>query len=95
ELFEANEWIYLNVKLNEPLNNSEIRKIKKNKNILEIIPIIDVELKENEVTLCNELNIEQAFVEFFKEESDGLVPKDNITKLFLQILEEGEKNEAN
>lgn len=95
ELLESNEWIYLKVKLNEPLTNSAIRKIKANKNVLEIIPIINIEEKENEVTIYNELNLEEAFIEFFKEESEGLAPNDNILKLFLEILEEGEKNETN
>lgn len=95
ELLESNEWIYLKVKLNEPLTNSAIRKIKANKNVLEIIPIINIEKKENEVTIYNELNLEEAFIEFFKEESEGLAPNDNILKLFLELLEEGEKNETN
>ncbi|MGL5349778.1 MAG: metallophosphoesterase family protein [Cetobacterium sp.] len=95
ELLESNEWIYLKVKLNEPLTNSAIRKIKANKNVLEIIPIINIEEKENEVTIYNELNLEEAFIEFFKEESEGLAPNNNILKLFLELLEEGEKNETN
>ncbi|WP_432205300.1 metallophosphoesterase family protein (plasmid) [Cetobacterium somerae] len=95
ELMESNEWIYLNVKLEEPLTNSTIRKIKSNKNILEIIPIIQIEEKEKEVSNYNEQTLEEAFVEFFKEETMGLAPNDNITKLFLEILEEGENNETN
>ena len=92
---ESKEWIYLNVKLEEPLTNSTIRKIKSNKNILEIIPIIQIEEKEKEVSNYNEQTLEEAFVEFFKEETMGLAPNDNITKLFLEILEEGENNETN
>lgn len=95
ELLDKNEWIYLKVKLDEPLTNSAIRKIKSNKNILEIIPIIEVNEEENEVTLYNETNLEEAFIEFFKEESEGLAPNDNILKLFLELLEEGEKDETN
>ncbi|MGL5702609.1 MAG: hypothetical protein ACRCW5_05680, partial [Cetobacterium sp.] len=68
---------------------------KANKNVLEIIPIINIEEKENEVTIYNELNLEEAFIEFFKEESEGLAPNNNILKLFLELLEEGEKNETN
>ncbi|MEG0389676.1 metallophosphoesterase family protein [Cetobacterium sp.] len=95
ELLDVNEWIYLYVKLDTPLTNSEIRKIKNNKNILEIIPII--ETKENiiEVSNYNEQNLEEAFIEFFKEESDGLEPNNNLKKLFLSLIEEGEKVETN
>ncbi|MGL4651934.1 metallophosphoesterase family protein [Cetobacterium sp.] len=95
ELLGLDEWIYLKIKLSEPLTNSEIRKIKSNKNVLEIIPIIEIEEKENEVAVYNETNLEEAFIEFFKEESDGLAPNDNILKLFLELLEEGENDETN
>ena len=95
ELIDKNEWIYLNVELEEPLTNSVIRKIKSNKNILEIVPIVKTKSKEIEVTNYNEQTLEEAFVEFYKEETMGLPPNDNITKLFLEILEEGESNETN
>ena len=95
ELIDANEWIYLNVELEEPLTNSVIRKIKNNKNILEIVPIVKVETKEIEVTNYNEQTLEEAFIEFYKEETMGLSPNENITKLFLEILEEGDNNETN
>ena len=95
ELMDANEWIYLNVELSDPLTNSQIRKIKSNKNILEIIPIIKIESKDIEVTNYNEQTLEEAFIEFYKEETMGLAPNENITKLFLEILEEGEDNETN
>ena len=95
ELIDANEWIYLNVELEEPLTNSTIRKIKNNKNILEIVPIVKIETKEIEVANYNEQTLEEAFIEFYKEETMGLSPNENITKLFLEILEEGDDNETN
>lgn len=95
ELIGENEWVYLNVELEEPLTNSQIRKIKSNKNILEIVPIIKIKSKEIEVTNYNEQTLEEAFIEFYKEETMGLPPNDNITKLFLEILEEGESDETN
>ncbi len=94
-LVDVNEWVYLNVELEEPLTNSQIRKIKSNKNILEIIPIIKIKSKEIEITNYNEQTLEEAFIEFFKEETMGLPPNENITKLFLELLEEGESNETN
>lgn len=95
ELLGINEWIYLNIALETPLTNSEIRKIKNNKNILEIIPIIKTKEIANEISYSNEQNLEEAFIEFFKEESDGLEPNSNITKLFLELIEEGEEVETN
>ncbi|MGL5356727.1 MAG: metallophosphoesterase family protein [Cetobacterium sp.] len=95
ELLSKDEWIYLYITLEEPLTNSEIRSIKNNKNILEIIPIVNIIEKENEVTIYNELDLESAFIQFFKEESDGLAPNSNLTKLFLELLEEGDECETN
>ncbi|MGL6130228.1 MAG: metallophosphoesterase family protein [Fusobacteriaceae bacterium] len=95
ELLSKDEWIYLYITLEEPLTNSEIRSIKNNKNILEIIPIVNIVEKENEVTIYNELDLESAFIQFFKEESDGLAPNSNLTKLFLELLEEGDECETN
>ena len=95
ELTDKNEWIYLNVEIDEPLTNSTIRKIKSNRNILEIVPIINIESKEIEATNYSEQSLEEAFIEFYKEETMGLPPSDNITKLFLEILEEGEYSETN
>lgn len=95
ELLDKNEWVYLNILLEEPLTNSEIRKIKNNKNILEVIPIIDEKVKEKEVTNDNEQTLEEAFVEFFAEDTGGLTPNRNIMKLFSEFLEEGEEIETN
>lgn len=95
ELTDKNEWKYLNVEIDEPLTNSTIRKIKSNRNILEIVPIINIESKEIEATNYSEQSLEEAFIEFYKEETMGLPPSDNITKLFLEILEEGEYSETN
>lgn len=94
-LMDTNEWIYLNVELKEPLTNSQIRKIKTNKNILEIVPIIKIESQEIETINYSEQTLEEIFIEFYKEETMGLPPNENITKLFLEILEEGESNETN
>lgn len=95
ELMENNEWIYLNIVLDEPLTNSEIRKIKSNKNILEIVPLIERTKKELQSFEYAEDNLEEMFVEFFKESSEGLEPNENIVNLFLELVEEEELAETN
>lgn len=80
------EWIYLKIKLDTPLTSVQIRKIKENRDILEIIPEIELEEQERVLSYSDE-NIEEAFVAFFKEESDGLSPSENIKRLFYEALE--------
>lgn len=96
ELEKVEEWIYLKINLKDPLTNTQLRKIKRNKNILEIIPIIEENIESiNDEFIFNENNINEAFIEFFKEENNGINPNEDIKNLFLDILEEGEKIETN
>lgn len=96
ELEKINEWIYLKINLEEPLTNSQLRKIKKNKNILEIIPLIkEIDVKNKENINYTEENIQEAFIEFFKEENKGLEPNSEIKNMFFNLLEEGDNIETN
>lgn len=92
ELKDKDEWIYLKIKIESPIKNSDIKKIKENKNILEITPIFSLEEDTKKGSLeYSEENIEEAFIEFFKKESDGLYPSENVKRLFLELLEDVNK----
>lgn len=92
ELKNKDEWIYLKIKIESPIKNSDIKKIKENKNILEITPIFSLEEDTKKGSLeYSEENIEEAFIEFFKKESDGLYPSENVKRLFLELLEDVNK----
>lgn len=91
---EKEEWIYLNIEINSPIKNSELKKIKENKNILEIIPKIITNDNFNENISYSESNIFEAFINFYKEENNGLEPSKNIKELFLELLEDDD-NETN
>lgn len=93
-LKDHNEWIYLKIILDEPLTNSQIRKIKSNKNIVEIIPIVNSQTEAVDDINYSEENIQEAFIEFFKEESNGMEPTQEIKNLFLELIEE-ENHETN
>lgn len=95
-LIGEQEWVYLNIKLKEPIRNSDIRKIKLNKNVLRIVPIIEsIYEEEKDMRDLNlEENIEELFIDFFKEESKGLEPTEEIKSLFMSLLG-GETNETN
>lgn len=94
KLKEKEEWIYLNVEINSPIKNSEIKKIKENKNILEIIPKIISNIEKDDDINYSEENILDAFISFYKEENNGMEPSKNITELFLELLED-DRNETN
>ncbi|MFK4785796.1 exonuclease SbcCD subunit D [Fusobacterium sp. MFO224] len=79
------EWIYLTIKTNTHLKSSEIRKIKENKNIVEIIPILLGEKSYNEEIDYSEINIKEAFLEFYKSK-DGISPSKEVLNLFEKLV---------
>lgn len=94
KLNDSNEWIYLFIETIIPLKNNEIREIKKNKNIIEIIPKIiykdnEKENIENEETL----NINEAFKKFYNKKY-STQPNEDILNIFNNLIEEIE-NETN
>lgn len=62
------EWIYLEIDTDRPLDSNEVRAIKANKNVIEIIP--KVRWEENNSFEINEYtpeNITKAFKNFYKK----------------------------
>ncbi|MGL6115912.1 MAG: metallophosphoesterase family protein [Cetobacterium sp.] len=82
------EWIYLKIKTDKYLTVSELKKIKENKNILEIIPIIEKNItKTKEINFDNPQNILEAFEEFYKT-FDNIQPSKEVTNLFTKLISE-------
>lgn len=87
-LKKAQEWIYLKINTNRYLASSEIRELRKNKNIVEI----DVRYTNNEeVDSINysengELDIRESFKEYYKK-IDGVEPSEKIVELFMRLVE--------
>lgn len=91
DLIETNEWIYLYIECNRPLKNSELKKIKNNKNIIEIIPNIQWE-KEEEEFLIEEYSNEkvlEAFKVFYKKENNTEIDE-KTEDIFLKLIGEVE-----
>ena len=87
KLMDKNEWIYLYIESDRPLKNHETRDIKKNKNIIEIIPKINW-LKEDDMELSHtELNISDSFKNYYKSKNNVL-PNEELLKIFLSIIGE-------
>lgn len=88
-LKEKEEWIYLKIKTKTHLKSSDIRKIKENKNIVEIIPILLGEETYDEEIDYSEINIKEAFLEFYKNK-DGISPSKEIINLFEKLVGDDE-----
>lgn len=87
KLFNKNEWIYLYIESDRPLKNNETREIKKNKNIVEIIPKINW-MNDSEMALdSRELPINDLFKNYYKSKNNVL-PSDELLKSFLSVIEE-------
>ncbi len=90
EMLDSNNWIYLKINSIRPLQNNEIREIKKNKNIIEIIPIIksndieEMELEEDPIE-----NIENTFINFYKQ-NNNIEPSKEMLEVFHRLLGEVE-----
>jgi exonuclease SbcD len=89
ELLDANEWIYLEIKTERPLQNNEVREIKKNSNIIEIIPIINWNTEDENGVIIENLteNIENAFSGFYKEKYN-VEPSTEVLEVFHRLLGE-------
>lgn len=91
-LMNEQEWVYLKIKTDRYLASSEIRELRKNKNIVEI----DVEYKNNEdiesITYFDngELDIKESFKEYYKK-FDGVEPSEELVELFMRLVEEENK----
>jgi exonuclease SbcD len=95
ELMDKEEWIYLYIECDRPLKSSEIRKIKKNKNVLEIIPKIKRDEKEiYEVEDYSDKNIKEAFCAFYKRERE-IEPSTSTLEAFLSLVQEVDNSETN
>lgn len=84
----SEEWVYLEIKSNRPLQNNEVREIKKNKDIIEIIPIISWgDLEDLEVEEYTMENIDTAFKKFYKKKNN-IDPSTEIVNIFNNLLGE-------
>lgn len=86
KMMDSQEWIYLKIHTDTFIPNHLLKEIRKNKNILEIIPVT----KNGEVTLDSvvdygDLDIKNAFVEFYKSFDEG-EPQEETIDLFMKFL---------
>ena len=86
---DEREWIYLYIECDRPLKNSELRRIKSNKNIIEIIPNIKYAGEEEELLIEDYTTdrVAEAFDAFYKRETNSKI--DEKTKdIFLRLIGE-------
>lgn len=98
ERCEANRgreaWVYLEVKMDRPIREDEIKRMKSSvKDILEIRPIMQAGEKRVERKNVNELSFEEQFKEYYKAKK-GLEPRQELVDLLMEIWE-GEEDETN
>ena len=87
-LIGTQEWIYLKIVTDRYLASSEIRELRKNKNIVEIdVKYIDENDEENITYYENgELDIKESFKEYYKK-FDGIEPNEETVELFMRLVE--------
>lgn len=87
-LVGVQEWVYLKIVTDRYLASSEIRELRKNKNIVEIdVKYVDENERENITYYENgELDIKESFKEYYKK-FDGIEPSEEMVELFMRLVE--------
>lgn len=94
ELMDKNEWIYFFIETDRPLRNKETKELKRNKNIIEIIPKINWQDQDDYIIEeYNEENVKEAFVNFYKKNRNIDIPQE-VYDAFTSIVE-GSEDETN
>ncbi len=89
-LMDAEEWIYLEINTDRPLDSSEVRSIKANKNVIEIIPKIRWEENSSyEIEDYTQENITEAFKKFYIK-NRNTDPSQEVMEIFMKITGEVE-----
>lgn len=84
------EWIYLEIDTDRPLDSSEVRAIKANKNVIEIIPKVRWEAGNSfEINEYTAENIATAFKNFYKK-NRNMEPSKEVMEVFMKITGEVE-----
>lgn len=87
---------YFEIQTEDVISLEDIRQMKKMlKNILEIKPIVkSVEFETDEKIIdINKRNITEFFIDFYKQENDGLTPIEGVVNLFNDLISKSEVSE--
>ena len=97
EKIESSEWIYLEISSERTLVASEVKKIKENKNIVDIYLKLKGNTYESEEILDDsmEKNIKEAFVKYYKFTNNNIdtEPSSELLNLFDTLISEESREE--
>lgn len=97
EKSESNEWIYLEIESSRTLVANEVKKIKENKNVVDIYLKLKGNNYEKQQILDDsmEKNIKEAFIKYYKfsNNNSDIMPSDELLNLFDTLIldENGEE----
>ncbi|WP_058486849.1 metallophosphoesterase family protein [Defluviitalea phaphyphila] len=87
---DRNVWVYLEIKTDRVLLQSEIKEMRKLKSdIVQIIPIIKEQEEEKETETMKEKRLDELFKEFYIQQR-GVEPTEEMIEIFLSLMNEGE-----
>ena len=91
---DSNEWIYFEIQSDRTLVASEVKKIKENKNVVDIyLQLKGTAYKSGEILDDSmEINIKDAFIKYYKfsNNSADTEPSDELLNLFEKLIVENE-----
>lgn len=90
EKINSNEWLYLEIESDRTLVSSEVKKIKENKNVVDIYLKLKGNTYKSEEILDDamEKNIKEAFVKYYKfsKNSTEIEPSNELVTLFDKLI---------
>lgn len=85
KLKDREEWIYLTIFTDRHLTSQEVRKIKTNKNVVEIIPVVQKERRSSlNAEEYTNYNIKDIFIEFCRQEEEKV--SEGMVDLFMKLV---------
>lgn len=86
----SNEWLYLEINSNRTMVSSEVKKIKENKNVVDIYLKLSGKNYESSEILDDsmEKNIKEAFIKYYKftNNNSDTIPKKELLELFEKMI---------
>ncbi|WP_028983996.1 exonuclease SbcCD subunit D [Sporolactobacillus terrae] len=92
---DTEAWIDLEICLNEAMNMHDIQALRKMRpHLVTIRPIYQNNLVEHDHQARSKLPIDELFVRFYKQQTNGAVPGSELIHMFMQLIDDQAEREA-
>ncbi|TYR79565.1 exonuclease SbcCD subunit D [Priestia megaterium] len=88
---DKNAWVDLEVHLEDALSLEEIHRLRKlHEGFVHIRPVFINDMSQEEIQAHRDVPIEEMFTKFYRRQTGGATPGDELVKLFLTLIHDNE-----